>query len=324
MSQVKVVLIGTGGWWPEQHIRVLQAHSDIDLVAICGRDAKTIEERAAKHGVNGYTDVDKLLDTEKPDLVSLCLSNKHHFETTMKVIEKGYPLFVEKPLVFHMDEANQLIEAADKKDLFFALNFNHRYAKPVQLAHQAIQAGKLGDINFVTWRFGGDGPNSLEHENLIETQCHGFDMLEFLCGPIQSVAAQMLNTDRKNSTMAIALNFQKGAVGSLVGSYDTSYAYPDTHRVEVNGNKGRVVIHDTVKKYSFHELDNEIYQVWESGYFNDIDREFHRTFDKHLDVMIQHFKDGKAPPVHAKAGRRALELAQACIKSYENKTFVEV
>ena len=29
------------------------------------------------------------------------------------------------------------------------------------------------------------------HANLIETQCHGFAMLEHLCGPIVSVAAQM-------------------------------------------------------------------------------------------------------------------------------------
>ena len=41
--------------------------------------------------------------------------------------------------------------------------------------------------------------------NLIETQCHGFDMLEHLCGPIESVMAQMVDnlTGRGNSTMAI-------------------------------------------------------------------------------------------------------------------------
>ena len=41
----------------------------------------------------------------------------------------------------------------------------------------------------LAWRFGGEanrGPSP--HANLIETQCHGFDMLEHLCGPISSVA----------------------------------------------------------------------------------------------------------------------------------------
>ena len=34
--------------------------------------------------------------------------------------------------------------------------------------------------------------------------------------------------------------FANGAVGSLLGTYDSSYAYPDTHRVEINGTAGRL------------------------------------------------------------------------------------
>ena len=51
--------------------------------------------------------------------------------------------------------------------------------------------------------------------------------------------------------MALSLKFANGAVGSLVGSYDSSYAYPGTHRVEVNGTDGRVLIDDTVKRICF-------------------------------------------------------------------------
>ncbi len=47
-------------------------------------------------------------------------------------------------------------------------------------------------------------------------------MLEHLVGPIESVMAQM--TDRPNGThptVSVALRFVNGAVGSLVGSYET-------------------------------------------------------------------------------------------------------
>ena len=60
-------------------------------------------------------------------------------------------------------------------------------------------------------------------------------------------------TDRAGkgyTTMAVALTFASGAVGSLVGSYDSSYAYPETHYVEVNGSAGRVQIVDTVKRFT--------------------------------------------------------------------------
>ena len=90
---------------------------------------------------------------------------------------------------------------------------------------------------FATWRFGGEANyGDSPHANLIETQCHGFDMLEHLCGPISSVAAQMTNkTYGAWSTIAIALEFANGAVGTMLGSYDSSYAYPDAQRIEING-----------------------------------------------------------------------------------------
>ena len=75
-----------------------------------------------------------MLDTERPDLVSLCLPNLGHFEQTLQVIEAGYPLLEEKPLVFDLVEAETLLDEASRRGLFFALNFNHRYARPVRMA----------------------------------------------------------------------------------------------------------------------------------------------------------------------------------------------
>ena len=84
---------------------------------------------------------------------------------------------------------------------------------------QAIEAGHLGQIVFACWRFGGEGGGDHSHGNLIETQCHGFDMLEFLCGPLHSIMAEMSDMTGKGfSTMVLSLKFSNGAVGSLVGS----------------------------------------------------------------------------------------------------------
>jgi predicted dehydrogenase len=190
----------------------------------------------------------------------------------------------------------------------------------VRLAREAIKADRLGDITHATWRFGGEANVSAHpHANLIETQCHGFDQLEDLCGPIASVMAEM--TDRTGGgyrAMALSLRFVNGAVGSVTGTYDSSYACQDEHWLEVDGTRGRLVVDDTVQRFFIQNAGSEIAEVWQAGYLNDFDREFHRTFDMHLDAAMEAFKRGDQPPVHARAGRRLLQLAWAAVESFQS------
>lgn len=324
-GRMKVALIGAGGWGL-QHARVFAERPDVDFCALTGRTPDRTKARAQQFGTKYYLDVGEMLEKEWPDIVSVCLPNLGHFGPTLRVIEAGVPLLVEKPLVFDLGEARTLLDEAAKRALFFAINFNHRYARPVQLAREAIQEGLLGETVFAAWRFGGEGSSTHHpYANLIETQCHGFDVLEYLCGPIESVAAEMTGkTGPGYGTMVLALRFANGAVGSLVGSYDSSYAYRSAHALEINGTRGRVLVEDTVRRYEFQAAGDETANVWQAGYFNDRDREFHRTFDRHVDEVLDAFERGEEPPVHARAGYRALELAYAAIESFETGGRVKV
>jgi myo-inositol 2-dehydrogenase / D-chiro-inositol 1-dehydrogenase len=321
---LRVAVVGTGGWWGRQHGQVFANRPDSRLVAVVGRHPARAAARAAEFGVPGYVDIEEMLEREQPDLVSVCLPNEAHFGPTLRIIRAGFPLLVEKPLVFSVEEGETLIGEAAARDLFFAINFNHRYARPVRLAAEVINQGELGDLAFATWRFGGEsGTSRHPHANLIETQCHGFDLLEHLCGPIDSVMAQMTAPSRTGwSTLAVALHFANGAVGSLLGTYDSSYAYPNTHLLELNGASGRVVVEDTVRRFTFHRAGDEIGRVWQAGYFNDTDRDFHATFDRHLDELLPALRAGRRPPVPATAGQRALVLAHAVIRSFDTGTRV--
>ena len=325
MTKLRVAIVGAGGWG-YQHLRVFAERDDVEVVGVFGRTPATVEARAARSGVRPYTDLRAMLDEQRPDLVGVSLPNPSHFETTLQIIRAGVPLLVEKPLVFDLAEADVLLAEAADRHLFFAINFNHRYAEPVRLAKAAVDAGRLGEVVFAHWRFGGEGGADHPFGNLIETQCHGFDLLEHLCGPVASVAAQMTDLTRPGAftTMAIALRFQSGAVGTLLGSYDASYAHPGTHQLEVNGTKGRVRIEDTVRSYTFHPHGSELGECWQAGYFNDRDREFHRTFDRHVDDLLAAFRAGRDPPVPATAGRRALQLADTCIRSFRERRTVDV
>ena len=316
--------MGTGGWG-EQHARVFTDRTDTVLCGVLGRNPERTQSRARAYGTTAYTDLDAMLDREHPDLVTVSLANEAHFDLTMRLIRRGVPLLVEKPLVFELAEADALIAEAAARNLFFGINLNHRYAEPVARLHRAISAGELGDLVFATWRFGGE-PNfgTSPHANLLETQVHGLDLLEHLCGPVASVMAQMYDRSRPGTftTLAVALEFVGGAVGTLLGSYDSSYAYPQTHHLEVNGTLGRGVVEDTVRRLVLSRAGDETAMVWEAGYFNDEARSFHNTFDRHVDAVLTALRAGDEPPVHARAGRRALELAEATIRSFETGTRV--
>jgi predicted dehydrogenase len=322
---MRVAVVGTGAWG-EQHARIFSRRPDTELVGVLGRDRQRTDARAAAYGTVGFTDLDLLLETAAPDLVTVCLPNEKHFETTLRLIRAGVPLLVEKPLVFDLGEADTLLAEAAERELFFAINFNHRYAEPVVRAAAAIRDGLIGEPVFATWRFGGEANHGTSrHANLIETQCHGFDMLEHLIGPISSVAAQMTDVTYGDwSTVALALEFRSRAVGTMLGSYDSSYAYPDSQLIEINGTEGRILIHDTVREFSLQRAGDETATVWRAGYFNDEARDFHGTFDRHVDAVVAALRAGGPPPVHAEAGRRALQLAFAAIESHETGRRVEV
>ncbi len=327
---LRIAVVGAGGGGA-QHARIVSRRHDTELVGIVGRDPDRTAARDATFDTAPFTDLETMLDEARPDLATVYLPNEAHFEPTMHLLQRGVPLLVEKPLVFDLAEAEALLAEAERQGLFFATNLNHRYAEPVMRAKAAIDAGELGDVVFATWRFGGE-PNfgDSPHANLIETQVHGLDMLEQLCGPISSVAAQMTDMTHRGTytTLALALQFASGAVGSLVGSYDSSYAYayayPDAHVVEVNGTSGRLIIEDTVKRLTVSAAGDETRKVWEPGYFNDEARTFEYTFDRHMDALLAAFRAGGPPPVHAREGRRALALAMGIIESFEKGVRVAV
>jgi len=323
-APLRVAVVGTGEWWGRQHAELFAGRTDASLVAVVGRDRARTDARASEFGTRAYVDVEEMVDRERPDLVTVCLPNEAHFAPTLQLIRCGVALLVEKPLVFSSAEADVLLAEAASRGLFVGINFNHRYARPVRLAADALARGDLGRLAFASWRFGGEaGSGRHPHANLIETQCHGFDMLEHLCGPITSVMAQLADPSGNGwSTLAVALGFGNGAVGSLIGSYDSSYAYPDTHVVEINGTGGRVQIHDTVRRFSLQRAGDETAHVWQAGYFNDTDRSFHATFDRHVDEVFAALREGREPPVPMAAGRRALVLAEAVVRSFEDGTRV--
>lgn len=317
LNKARVVVIGTGKWG-FQHAKVFSQLRNASLCAIVGRTEEKTKERAALFSVPYYLSIDEMLEREKPDLVSLCVPGSECYQLARRVIDANIALLIEKPLTYRLDEAEILVMEAAKRNLFFAINFIHRYAKPVQLAHKAVSDNKIGKIILNTWRMGQQG-SCLHHPfgNLIETQCHGFDLVEYLCGNIVSVMAEMTDmTDKGFTTLTLSLRFENGAVGSFVGTYDAPDNYLCSQQLDILGTTGRIIIEDLVKRYVHQRIGHETATVWQAGLINDEDRSVIHSFNKHAFELIQALLEGRQPPIPASVGIRSLQLAYAAIESF--------
>lgn len=327
-NKLRVAIVGAGGWG-YQHARAFAAREDVELVGIYGRTPERTARRAAQFHVPWYTDLDEMLRTQKPDFVSVCLPAQHTFETTMKVIEAGIPLLVEKPLAYRPEEAERLVAAAEEKALFFAIDFEQRYSIPCLKAKEAIDAGRLGTLVFAHWRFGHGWGSALmdhPHTNLIEAQCHGINMLEYLCGPIRSVMAEMTGNGGRNSysTFTMSLRFENGAVGSFLATMDANEHNRLSQVIEIGGVDGRILIEDNVQRYTFQSTVSDMAETWSAGFFQDDHRSFSKSVDRHIEHMLQAFRAGEHPPVPATEGLRALKIAYAAIESFETGRRVDI
>src|SRR4029453_3217999 len=61
MAALRFGVLGTGYWAQEAHATALAAHPDAELAAVWGRDPARTDAAAARFGVAGHTDLDRLL-----------------------------------------------------------------------------------------------------------------------------------------------------------------------------------------------------------------------------------------------------------------------
>jgi myo-inositol 2-dehydrogenase / D-chiro-inositol 1-dehydrogenase len=326
-TRLRAAVVGAG-FVGSVHARALAEHPAVDLVAICARTPGRAEPLAARFGVRTVLSVEDLLASEHPDLVCICTGNDEHVEPSLRAIESGAHVFVEKPMAFRLDEARNLIDAAERRGVRLGVNFNHRFAEPYQRALTFVRSDAFGQPAYASIKFAGDLYDSLNDPYcmLIETQGHSFDLLRLFGGEIAEVSAFL--TDPREigvyTSAAIAVRFENGSVGSLLGSWDSSYDHPAAVTMEISGTKGRAVIENVVDTVRLYRHGRSDFEEWRPGLFRTDQRDFWRTIDAHLTAFVSSLVAGTDPPVSGLDGLRALELTYAAIRSFEEGRNVPV
>lgn len=131
MDKPKVAILGPGSIG-RFHAREF-LNCGCDVVAILTRSKKSAEKRAVElrelYGIKAqtYWDLEKLLDEEELDMVSVCSPSRSHAEYVRKCLEKGLHVLCEKPFVLGSEQGNyetarELLELAKEKDRILAVN----------------------------------------------------------------------------------------------------------------------------------------------------------------------------------------------------------
>jgi myo-inositol 2-dehydrogenase / D-chiro-inositol 1-dehydrogenase len=303
------------------HARALAEHPGAALVSVCGRTRPKTEALAARYGSTWHLSVEELLDKERPHLVCVCTGNDQHLEPTIAALEAGAHVFVEKPMAFRLEDARRMAACAERNGLALGVNFNHRFAEPYQRALRFVREGNIGAPAYACMRFAGDLYPSLNDPYcmLIETQGHSFDLLRLFYGDIEEVSALLADPRDVGiyTSAAIALRFANGAVGTLLGSWDSSYSHPAAVTLEVSGADGRVEVENIVDAVRLFRHDSSEFSEWRPGLFDGFRRDFWRTIDSHIGAFVEAVRGGLEPPVSAADGLRALEATVATIHSFE-------
>lgn len=118
-----------------------------ELVAVADADAKGLQGAQAKLKLNkGYADYRKMLEEVKPDIVSI--GPRHidqHHEMVMAAIQAGAKgIYIEKPFVRNLVEADEIVNACAKTKCKLALAHRNRYHPALPRIVQLIKDGAIG------------------------------------------------------------------------------------------------------------------------------------------------------------------------------------
>lgn len=123
---LKVGVIGCGEIAQIAHIPYLQELPGFEVAAICDISRHVVDQVGDRFGVNDkYLDYREMLS--RTDLDAVLVSNHDHAEPSIAAMRAGKHVLVEKPMAFNLDQADQMLAAAEENDVKLMIAYMKRY-----------------------------------------------------------------------------------------------------------------------------------------------------------------------------------------------------
>lgn len=256
MDKVKFAIIGCGSIG-RRHIAVVDAEANATLTAISDINQNIrIEQSELYNNIPHYENYEELLKTEDCDFVNICTPHYLHKEMTLKAIEYGKNVLVEKPMALSVADCEEMNKAAHDAGVKLYVVKQNRYNTPVRLLKQVIDSNRLGEIYMVKcdvlWnRYQGyydespwRGKKNLEGGALFTQVSHFIDLLVWWFGDVVDAKAHLSTKSHQieiEDCGNASIIFESGVMGAL--TWTTSvYSKNYEGSITIVGEKGTIKI----------------------------------------------------------------------------------
>jgi len=309
---MRVGVIGVGAMG-QHHARVYHEMDGVELIGVSDVDRMRAEEIAAMHGTEAYTDYKKLLSCDI-DAVSIAVPTTLHKTVAMDAINAGVHLLVEKPIASTIEDADEMISAADDAGVKLMVGHIERFNPAVIKLKGIIDSGMLGDIVSVSARrVGPHTPRIRDVGIIMDLGVHDIDTISYLYNEkAESVYAIAGNgsPDSHENHANILMRFSNNRAGMI----DVNWLTPHKVRqLTAVGTKGVAYLDYIAQTVELHD----------SEWVRSAKIEEKEPLVNELEYFIGTVGNQRSR-IFEEDGRYVLKTALAAIRSYREGRLVRI
>ena len=145
---VRVGIFGYGYWGPNV-VRNLHALENCQVVTICDKNPGALKRANRVYpGVHLTTDFSEIMTSPQIDTVAIVTPVWTHFELAKTALLNGKHVFVEKPFTSTPQQAEELIELAERTRLKIMVDHTFLFSGAVRKIRELVDNGTLGNLYY--------------------------------------------------------------------------------------------------------------------------------------------------------------------------------
>lgn len=291
---IKVAVIGAGSIG-QHHVRIFSGLDNVELVGIADTDSARSEELASKYGCRAYSDYRDLIDSV--DAVSIAVPTTLHFRTGMDLLTSGKHVIIEKPITTTIDEADELIAEAEKRNLVLQVGHLERFNSGVSMVSGMVKNPKFIESQRLS-PFLGRG---IDVDVTLDLMIHDIDIiLSLVNSEITDLRATGAHVLTENIDIAHAwIEFANGCTAEAVSS----------RIADGKTRKLKVFQENTFIDLDYQSQEITCYKKQDGNVRKEIKRpEEKEPLKEQLISFIDCVSNNKQPVVSGREGREALKV----------------